>query len=157
MEGIIKEILTNGLKADLSHVDPVEALSGLSHKEAAQELNPDHYSSWELLYHAVYWQERILDAIKGKPVNWDEAAESDWPSYEEQEKHSWDELVDKFENGIEEAERLIDSIDADAPLHRWRDMPAARAFMILELHNSYHIGQIVANRKMQGIWPPVPG
>jgi hypothetical protein len=37
----------------------------------------------------------------------------------------------------------------------WLKVPLFTAFLVFMLHNSFHIGEIVATRQALGIWPPL--
>ncbi len=90
--------------------------------------------------------------MRGEEVNWPKKPDEDWP--ESKSKADWDALLHGFEEGLEEGKRILKEGDLVRPLPAWRNIPLLRAAIVLAQHNSYHLGQIVANRIAQGSWPP---
>lgn len=135
-------------------MESLRILKGISHEIASQKVEGDLFSSWEILYHMIYWQEICLKAIRGDSIDWDSVKGKDWPSYAQEEIADWENLCQQFRDGIKEAERLIKKIDLAKPMPAWGNAPTIEAVQVLIQHNSYHLGQIVTNRRLQGSWPP---
>ncbi len=149
------EILRESLHGKHSHVNPTKALDGLTHESATQQINGDAFSTYEILYHMIFWQDATLTIARGQEYDWEEAKGKDWPSYAETEESDWNTLKKRFLTGLKEAERLVGSLDLRLPMPTWGNEPVGKAFAVLATHNSYHLGQIILNRKMQGSWPPL--
>jgi len=155
MNEIIAEIIRRSLHGKDAHIDPLKALKGLTAEMARKRPSPSSHSCWELLHHIVMWQSVCIDAIKGKEVDWEAAQRKEWPSQERMtDAAQWDNLVAKFERGLEEASQLVERVDLAKPIPAWGDAPTFQVLMVLVQHNSYHIGQIVATRIALGYWPP---
>lgn len=154
MEKALSDILSKGLHGHNTHMESLRILKGLTHEMASQKVEGDIFSSWEILYHIIYWQNICVKAIRGESIDWESVKGKDWPSYSEEDIAEWDTLCQQFENGIKEAEKLLKEIDLATPMPAWGNAPTAEAVLVLLQHNSYHLGQIVVNRRLQGSWPP---
>ncbi|MHA2224320.1 MAG: hypothetical protein ACXAC8_03910 [Candidatus Hodarchaeales archaeon] len=65
-----------------------------------------------------------------------------------------DNLISRFERGLIEVGKLIETTDFVKSIPSWETEPSIRVLIILLQHNSYHIGQIVSVRQFLGCWPP---
>lgn len=155
MDSPLVELLCESLRGKHSHVNPAKALQGLTHTTATQQMEGDAFNAYELLYHIVFWQDVTLSIARGDNIDWKEMEGKDWPSYDELEKAHWDALRERFLSGLKEAEKLVGALDLRLPMPTWNNEPVAKAFAVLATHNSYHLGQIVAARRMWGLWPPL--
>ena len=155
------KILICGLRGKSSHVDPVGALEGLSAKEASKRPDDKNHSVWEVLHHMVYWQELLINTLKGKKVEWPKHAEVGWMSGSgSSKKEEWDQLIKHFRNGLRGAERIArnaSSKELTKSNPDWQGNSIGSALQIIVNHNSYHLGQIVYVRKLLKCWPPPKG
>ncbi|MHA1200234.1 MAG: DinB family protein, partial [Candidatus Heimdallarchaeaceae archaeon] len=115
MQELLQHSLKNGLKGSFSHANPVEAISELEVETAKTRLEGKSHSIWEILYHIVFWQDIFIENINGNDPKWDD--EGSWPKEEEmQEDKNFKKLQERFKEGKEEIERLIESTDLDEKL-----------------------------------------
>ncbi|MFW9974749.1 MAG: DinB family protein [Candidatus Thorarchaeota archaeon] len=155
MNEILTAALKNSIKGQHVHVDPMDALLNLNFEMASKLPKNSEHSCWHILYHIVYWQDLMLEALRGKKdMNWPKNNEASWLKNLPKDRENWDELVQRFISGIEEAYRLTEKIESVEALPSWPKVPPFRALMVLSQHNSYHIGQIVTTRQILGFWPP---
>ncbi|UCE10694.1 MAG: DinB family protein [Candidatus Thorarchaeota archaeon] len=154
MKNIVVDVIGKAMHGHFTHRNSFTILDGLTHEQAIQQTIGNDYSSWEILYHMVFWQEMALNLFKGAEVDWREAMKKDWPSKDLQKKHEWDTLVERFKTATSTYVDLLEKVDLSAPVKSLRDAPMLKVFVIIAQHNSYHLGQIVMNRKAQGSWPP---
>ena len=154
MQDMIKKSLKKGLLGANAHRNTREVVKNLTPAMARRKENNFH-SSWELLAHTVVWQDAFLAAIEGKKINWKNIGQKkNWPSPEQMvEDSSFLELVENFKEGIDKAEKLIDSTELDKIVPLWEDLSVFETFLALVQHNSYHVGQIITVRKMLNDWP----
>ena len=146
------EVIEKGLRGHFTHRDSFDIVGGLTHEQALKATSVDLFSSWEILYHIIYWQGLILEAVRTDEMDWRQAIDKHWPSRDEESENKWDILVERFKGGIADAIKLLHEVDLTAPMKTLRNDPTLRAFAILAQHNSYHLGQIVINRKANGTW-----
>ncbi|MHA2140300.1 MAG: DinB family protein [Candidatus Thorarchaeota archaeon] len=152
----MKEKLSKALAAGLygkgTHAESLKIIDGISLNHAKERITENVHSSWEQLFHIVYWQDLCIRAARGEEVKWPKDGKPSWPS--ESTTDNWDELVSRFKAGLEEAKALALESDLAAPMVSWANFPVMSSLLILAQHNSYHLGQIVVNRLAQGTWPP---
>ena len=155
MEEVTHRILLEAVRGRGTHIDPLKALRGLLPEQARKKPAPDLHSVWETLYHMVFWQNLIFDAVEGKKVDWKAAEGNDWPSREYLAvETNWPDLLAEFEMGLAEAERLVQERELTDSIPSWPKASLAKAFLVLVQHSSYHLGQIVTCRRDLGFWPP---
>jgi uncharacterized damage-inducible protein DinB len=148
------EIIKDAMYGADTHINTLKGLTNLTHAQAIAHPIKNSHSTYEIVFHMIIWQEVLIKNIKGLQVDWKAATEHDWPAKEESEATSWEELQEKFRQGFHEMESLLTSIDLRVRLQTLLNAPAMKAFLVLNQHNSYHLGQISKNRVAQGTWPP---
>ncbi len=157
MFDIMSASLKDSLRGKHIHVDPMIALQNLTPEMAAKKPEKSEHSCWHILYHVVFWQDLMLEALRGNTsVDWPTNNEPSWPEELPQDEEHWNELVERFRAGLEEGYKLTEHIDSLDNLPAWPKVPAFRALMVFGQHNAYHIGEIVAIRQALGDWPPSP-
>jgi uncharacterized damage-inducible protein DinB len=161
MKKTFSDILINGLRGASSNVHPLNALEGLSAKMASQRPDKENHSVWEILHHMVFWQDLILNTLRGKKVEWPKRSEEGWlGSPGSGKKKEWDQLVNSFHKGLRSAERIArnnSSRDLTKSNPEWNGASIGSALQIIVNHNGYHLGQIIYVRKLLKRWPPPKG
>jgi uncharacterized damage-inducible protein DinB len=152
---IMETAFKRSLRGKHVHMDPLKALDGLT-PESARMIPPKGiHSCWHILHHIVYWQELMLAAIKQEKVSWPKNNDESWPTKDTlEESENWGKLVERFEKGLIEADKLTETVESTEDLPAWPKVPPFSAFLVFTQHNSFHIGEIVATRQALGIWPP---
>ncbi|MHA2262136.1 MAG: DinB family protein [Candidatus Thorarchaeota archaeon] len=153
---IMKRALLHGLRGHpaYAHVDPLKAVNGLSPKETLTIPSGGQRSILEILYHIVYWQDLAIKAMEGEIINWNETGKNAWLSKKAaHEDIQWDDLSQKFSEGIHKVEQIIMKRNLSERLAGWKNEPLTDLLMIEIIHNSYHIGQIVLIRSLLNLWP----
>jgi hypothetical protein len=152
---LLEKSIKNGLRGKYTHIDPLNAIQGLSAESARKIPENGHHSCWHYLYHIVFWQDLMLGALRKESVVWPKNNESSWPT-EDQLKNdeNWEKLVDNFEKGLKEADSLTKTIESQDDLPAWPKVPPFAAYLVFVQHNSFHIGELVATRQALGLWPP---
>ncbi|MBY8997956.1 MAG: DinB family protein [Candidatus Thorarchaeota archaeon] len=147
--------LKNSIKGEHIHVNPLVALENLTLEMAAKVPENSEHSCWHILHHIVFWQDLMLEALRGKTdVDWPKSNDLSWPKELSKDGTNWDELVQRFKSGIDEAYGMAENIESLEALPSWPKVPAFRALMVFGQHNAYHLGEIVATRQALGLWPP---
>lgn len=151
-ESLVKTFI-DGLYGKNTHLEPKKALEGLTETNARKK-PADNHSCWENIHHIVVWQEGLIEAIKGNKVDWSEISKNqNWPTEIQLSNSSnFPNLVKKFLNGLSRIEELLRTVNLDKQMPAWDDAPVLQAVIVLLQHNSYHLGQIVAVRKMLDDW-----
>jgi len=151
----LESTLKRGLRGKYIHIDPMKAVEGLTADTAYMIPRQGTHSCWHILHHIVYWQELMLKALRGETVDWPKNNEKSWQSDTISKKaDDWMKLVQKFEQGLIEADAQTNRIESMEDLPAWPKVPPFAAIMSIVQHNTYHIGEIVATRQALGLWPP---
>ncbi|MFW9861801.1 MAG: DinB family protein [Candidatus Thorarchaeota archaeon] len=151
MKEKLGKALAAGLYGKGTHAESLKIVDGISDDQAKERITEHVHSSWEQLFHIVFWQDLCLKAARLEKVDWPKDGEPSWPA--ELTTDTWDDLVARFKSGLEEAKTLSLESDLAAPMASWADFPVLSSLIVLAQHNSYHLGQIVVNRLTQGTWP----
>jgi hypothetical protein len=122
-----------------------KALDGLTAAQAAWKPAEGRHSVWQLVNHIIFWQDYTLRSARGqKPTREEFAAEAKRRNWEEPAQASegaWKDTRDKFLASYRAMVELVGSPEAkERPLYHL-------------LHESYHFGQIMYLRAMQGLAP----
>lgn len=136
-------------------------LVNLTAEQAAWKPENADNSIWEILSHLNYYNRAYLERFKGidyvyPKTNNDETFESD----ESISEKAWQAEIAEFEAIMNEWRKLLESAD-DEKFNQtvttkrtdlWHSLISN-----INLHNSYHGGQIVVLRKLQGNWDSSKG
>ena len=116
------------------------------------------YSPWELLEHLRITQRDILDFCVDpayREKNW---PDDYWPgSPAPPDGGAWDRSVDAFRADREAMQRLTEDreIDLFAPIPHGQGQTYLREILLVADHSAYHVGEMVAVRRLLGAWKPV--
>lgn len=128
------------------------ALENLSADEAFWKPSHEIHSVAEIINHLNFYNQKHLRRFKGEDVKRTETEIAETFLYEIAD---WNKLLSEFTEIMSEWKNLLETVD-DAKLsekisskseHEW-SLPIAH----MNIHNAYHIGQIVVVRKLHGNW-----
>ncbi|KZE69036.1 hypothetical protein AWM68_01855 [Fictibacillus phosphorivorans] len=137
---------------------PIErALGGLTNQQA-KEKSGDSNSIWEIVNHLIFWNERYLQRFRGNPQT--QKIESNDETFHHENEENWDDaknqlfsVLANWTTAVKEADEEIFERSA----HKDRHDPWYSVLANINIHNAYHIGQIVEIRKSQGNWDSEKG
>jgi uncharacterized damage-inducible protein DinB len=115
------------------------------------------HSLWELLEHLRRAQSDILEFSRNPSHVSPPWPEGYWPdAAAPPDAAAWDGAVAAFHGDLEAMERLVDDPASDlyAPFPHGKGQTLLREALLAADHNAYHVGQIVALRRLLGNWPP---
>ncbi|HEY3249393.1 MAG TPA: DinB family protein [bacterium] len=118
------------------------AVDGLSARQAAWKPDPSRHSIWQIVTHIMFWQEYTLRLAAG-----------DRPAQEEVDRRNFEEPADVSERAWGETRARF----AESHQKMAQAMQTAESLdrLVYHLpHDSYHIGQIMYVRALQG-FPPL--
>jgi len=151
MKEVLGKALAAGLYGKGTHAESLKIVDGIQDDYAKERIADNVHSSWEQLFHIVYWQDLCIKAARLEEVEWPKDGSASWPT--DSTTDTWNDLITRFKVGLEEAKSLSIESDLEAPMASWADFPVLSSLIILAQHNSYHLGQIIVNRLAQGTWP----
>jgi uncharacterized damage-inducible protein DinB len=115
------------------------------------------HSLWELLEHLRIAQWDIL-AFTRDPRHISPAfPDGYWPQgAAPPDEDAWDRALATFARDLEELRDLArdPALDLLAPLPHGQGQTPLREILVAADHNAYHLGQVVALRRLLGAWPP---
>ncbi|MCM3733660.1 DinB family protein [Fictibacillus nanhaiensis] len=137
---------------------PVErALDGLT-AEQANEKSGDSNSIREIVNHLIFWNERYLGRFKGDSSS--KKIESNDETFQSENKQDWEEAKKQLFSVLTEWASAVKGADDavfERSAHQDRHDPWYSVLGNINIHNAYHIGQIVEVRKTNGNWDPKKG
>ena len=114
------------------------------------------HSPWEVLEHLRIAQQDILEFSRGP--DWASPAWPDgyWPAAAAPpDDRAWERSLDAFRRDLAAMKELVS--DPGRDLHHpfpWGEgQTLLRQALLLADHNAYHLGELVALRRMLGAWP----
>ncbi len=152
MKNILIEQFAACCDQDVWFVSLGNALGGVTAENAVWKPEGADNSIWETVNHIIFWNERWLQRYRGElnePQDVEnkgtfKSKENDWQKTLERLWTVMDEWREKLD--IITDEKLESPVNAQYQ-EAWRS-PLAHQ----NIHNAYHIGQIVLLRKLQGSW-----
>jgi hypothetical protein len=113
------------------------------------------YSAWELLEHLRFTQWDILEFCRNPAYQEPNWPADYWPdSSAPPRPESWDESVAAYRADREALKQMAadTAVDLFAAIPHGGGQTYLRELLLVADHNAYHVGQIVAVRKLLGVW-----
>ena len=150
---------------DSAHTPPAHILEAVPDSMAHAHVPGATHTIYEELWHATYWQQVMLERVRGLGTASPEHNAASFPNAEQMRAEPWADLCRRFLAGVEEAAALAESDDAKlnamvlcpSPANPTRSMTVREQLESFAAHNAYHFGRIVLLRQMLGSWPPPSG
>jgi hypothetical protein len=155
----LKQELAKQIRGGNAHAKLEQVTDSLPYDLQGRRPEGVPYSAWQLLEHLRIAQRDMLDFCRNEDGSYREMKWPDdyWPkSAEPPEKNSWSGSVAQVEQDREDFISLLESATSDLfKKFPWGDGQTLlhEAMLIID-HNSYHLGEIVALRRLLGAWPP---
>ena len=133
------------------------ALDGVTAEQAVWKPAGVDNSIWENVNHIVFWNERWLQRYRGELTYPEDientgtfkSGETDWQKTLEK----LDAVMDEWRANLE----VITDEKLESPVNETYQAPWRVPLAQQNIHNAYHIGQIVLLRKLQGCWDASKG
>lgn len=144
---------------------PAHIVEGLDEEIVHRKPEGAPHSIYEELWHIAFWQQVTLDWIGGVETPFPASPADGFPTVQDMERESWEELCERFSKGAKEAAeaagdqgRQDDMIRCPSrPGQAVREMSVREQLENMGAHNAYHLGRIVLLRQLRGAWPPKSG
>jgi hypothetical protein len=155
LRAALLEQLTTLLDGGQAHVTFDDAVSDLPF--AKQGIVPPGlpYSAWQLLEHLRIAQRDILDFSDNadnsyKPIAW---PDDYWPKDPAPpDESAWQASLDQIRTDRERFEELLQSGDLTQPFPWGQGQTLLREALLIADHNAYHVGELIAVRRLLGEW-----
>ncbi len=143
-----------------SHLHTLHALEGLAPRTAGERPAESPHSIFQVLHHMLYWQDISLARLRGERPERPSSARLGWRAPPAPEDSSdWEATIASLAESLRAFEALLADprFDLDGVTEPDRGRNARQEILMVLLHNSYHLGQIVTLRQQLGAWPPPKG
>ena len=132
-------------------------LDGVTADQARWKPENVDTSIWQTVNHIIFWTERWLKRYRGE-LN--EPQDVDNDTTFESAGTDWNATLQKLDAVMDEWRQNLETIDDDklsSPVNAQYTAAWASPLGHQNIHNAYHIGQILLLRKLQGTWDPSKG
>ena len=115
------------------------------------------YSAWQLLEHLRIAQRDIVDFSDNadntyQPLAW---PKDYWPdSHAPSKPQAWKHTLDQIRADRKRFESLLASGDLTKPFPWGEGQTMLRQALLIADHNAYHLGELIAVRRLLGEWSP---
>jgi len=143
-----------------SHLHALHALEGLSPRQAGAHLAGAPHTIFQVLQHVIYWQDITLARLRRASPARPKSAELGWQTPAAPEDASdWEAAIACLAEGLRSIDGMLAdaAFDLDGVADAERKTTAREEILMIQGHNSYHLGQIVTLRQLLGAWPPPRG
>jgi uncharacterized damage-inducible protein DinB len=133
------------------------ALDGVTAEQAAWKPAGVDNSIWENVNHLLFWNERWLQRYRGE-LNEPQDVEN--TTTFRPRGSDWSVTLDRRWAVLDEWREHLSTISGDKldePVNAQYQAPWRSPLAHQNIHNAYHIGQIVLLRKLQGAWDAAKG
>ncbi len=155
-EKVIREQLVDLLKGGNAHMTFRDAVSGFPLKEMNRRLPNASYTVWHLLEHMRIAQWDILEFTRDPRHISPEFPAGYWPREDERATaDQWRKTIKRFLNDLKAMEKLVKDPETDIfrPIPHAKDYTVFLEVLTLADHNAYHLGELVALRRVLNMKP----
>ena len=151
----LEKLARGALSGKGAHVETKDVFAGLDWQAAGSMPRGVPHSLYQLLKHMSYWQDWVVEWLKGNDPAGPRHASGSWPAKAgPSSRRDWDEAVRQFRHGLVELERGCRGVDLSSGRGRKSRLEMLHT---IGAHNSYHSGQVAFLRQLLGKWPPPSG
>ncbi|MBE7149343.1 DinB family protein [Bacillus mycoides] len=152
------QALVKSLRGERGHLPIKNALSDIDVALAGKRREELPYSIYQLVKHMTYWQDFLLLSAQGKKPALPAHVKESWPEEEcPSSEEEWQQTIQYFLQGIEQACTIAQTVQLDKTLDEWPGETPGGVLRNIASHNSYHLGEIVLIRRLFSAWPPPTG
>lgn len=156
MNESIAKSLKLALDGHNSHLSAPVVLEGLTVDIAGKQIENAPYTIWQQICHIQFWQERFIAHLKGESLPRVLKAADGWAeTTSPSDEAELNEVIQKLLTGIKEVKQLINNIETLK--HPSNYDSSYNVITSLITHLSYHLGEIMALRRILGDYPPPSG
>ena len=151
----LREHLLNALDAKGAHLDFDAAIRDLPADVRGRRPEGLPYSPWELLEHLRFTQRDVLDFCQNPDYTEPDWPDDYWPETSAPPSpDAWDASADAFRRDLQTMKDLVADPDTDlyATIPHGDGQTYLREVLLVIDHNAYHLGQLVAVRRLLGVW-----
>jgi uncharacterized damage-inducible protein DinB len=125
-------------------------LSGLTAEEVNKKPVPGMHSIYEELWHTERWQHIVIDNDRELDKKWQQDLSEIFPKTDATQEE-WNRLVTDFLSGLDKMMKITANREELLKVDEQGITIEDNVYSLI-IHNSYHLGKIVAIRQMLGAW-----
>ena len=125
-------------------------LSGLTAEEVNKKPVPGMHSIYEELWHTERWQHIVIDNDKELDKKWQQDLSEIFPKTDATQEE-WNRLVTDFLSGLDKMMKITVNREELLKVDEQGITIEDNVYSLI-IHNSYHLGKIVAIRQLIGAW-----
>lgn len=152
MDHLLRTILKQGVRGNKSHLDITTVFDGLDYRFVGLYPTAIPNNIWQIAEHMLLWVDLKVKLFKGEAIFLPDGhgfSTSSRPGSEA----AWEQFKLDYRSAILQIESMIDTLDLAKRYPAWNDLTAAEIIEMMCNHNSYHAAQVVAMRRLLGVWP----
>lgn len=154
-ERVVREQLAAALRGGEAHTTWRAALNGIPAALRGKRPRGLAHSPWELLEHLRIAQWDIVEFCRDAGHVSPEFPSGYWPAQAAPPSAgAWTKSLRGFSSDLEAMIALVldPASDLTAPLAHGQGQTLMREALLVVAHNSYHLGQMIATRRLLGAW-----
>lgn len=125
-------------------------LSGLTAEEVNKKPVPGMHSIYEELWHTERWQHIVIDNDRELDKKWQQDPSEIFPKTDATQEE-WNRLVTDFLSGLDKMMKITANREELLKVDEQGITIEDNVYSLI-IHNSYHLGKIVAIRQLIGAW-----
>jgi len=152
----LRALLHSSLAWQDAHASLDSALAGLPAKLRGAVAPGLPWSIWQIVEHMRRAQHDIYDFCINPDYKEMHFPDDYWPkSAEPESPNAWDECLAAFKRDLSALQDIAadTSRDLSEKIPHGSGQTYARELVLVVDHNAYHVGQIIALRRLLGAWP----
>lgn len=137
-----------------SHIDFDDAVADFPDELIGVRPQGLPYSAWELLEHMRLCQVDILDFCRNPDYREPTWPDDYWPGKDKKPSRAdWERATKAFKRDLDELKQLCvdQAIDLIDKIPHGDGQTYLREFLLVADHNAYHLGQLLAVRRLLGV------
>lgn len=150
----LRELLAGQLDWEAAHVGYRRAVADFPLELRGVVPDGLAHSGWQMTEHIRLAQANILDFCVNPDYVGRAWPEGYWPDVAPRDEAEWDASVEGYQNDLQALRQLALDENADlfAAIPWGEGQTRLRELLLAADHTSYHVGQIVALRRVLGCW-----
>lgn len=152
-----KSIVASSLDWEEAHLRLESVIKSMPRELRGRRPSGLPHSVWELVEHIRIAQRDLLDFCRNPnykhELNW---PDDYWPGNETLTDEAWELSIDQLRRDRDAFKAFVMEPDRDlsAKIPHGSGQTYLRTFLVAADHAAYHMGELVAVRRLLGAWPP---
>ena len=151
MEELLRALLKRGIIGANSHPDVSTVFDGLEYPFTGIYASPIPNTIWQIAEHMHLWVKLKVDLFEGLQIIMPDGHGFGTMTVAKSAVE-WNDFKLRHKASIARIYEMVDTIDLTRRYPVWGNLSAAEIIGVMINHNSYHSAQIIAMRRVLGVW-----